>query len=92
MKLSRLLSWLAPIVLAAANVTCGGPSEPHSDATEMRAFAGDAQTAPVGTTLPLALVILVTDVDGKRHVHGGEDHGVVQRDENQRGHLKLHFL
>ncbi len=36
--------------------------------------------------------ILVTDVDGKRHVHGGEDHGVVQRDENQRGHLKLHFL
>ena len=36
--------------------------------------------------------ILVTDVNGKRDVHGGEDHGVVQRDENHRGHLKLHFL
>ena len=30
--------------------------------------------------------ILVTDVNGERDVHGGEDHGVVQRDENHRGH------
>ena len=36
--------------------------------------------------------LLVAHVDGKRHIHGREDHGVVQRDEQQRGHLKLHLL
>ncbi len=28
--------------------------------------------------------LLVADADGKRHIHGGEDHRVVQRDEQER--------
>ena len=37
--------------------------------------------------------LLVADVDGKRHVHGGEDDGVVQRDEQEGCHgVRLHFL
>ena len=37
--------------------------------------------------------LLVANADGKRHIHGGEDHRVVQRDEQERCHgVWLHFL
>ena len=37
--------------------------------------------------------LLVSHVDGKRHIHGGEDHRVVQRDEQEGCHgVRLHFL
>ena len=37
--------------------------------------------------------LLVTHVDGKRHIHGGEDHRVVQGDEQEGCHgVRLHFL
>ena len=37
--------------------------------------------------------LLVAHADGKRHIHGGEDHRVVQRDEQERCHgVWLHFL
>ena len=35
--------------------------------------------------------LLVAHVDGKRHIHGREDHGVVQRDEQKRGHGVFSF-
>ena len=37
--------------------------------------------------------LLVANADGKRHIHGGEDHRVVQRDEQEGWHgVRLHFL
>ncbi len=37
--------------------------------------------------------LLVANSDGKRHIHGGEDHRVVQRDEQEGCHgVRLHFL
>ena len=37
--------------------------------------------------------LLVANADGKRHIHGGEDHRVVQRDEQEGCHgVRLHFL
>ena len=37
--------------------------------------------------------LLVAHADGKRHIHGGEDHRVVQRDEQEGCHgVRLHFL
>ena len=66
---------------AAGQADAVGHLGDGADLGELAVMARDEQDA-----------LLVADVDGKRHVHGGEDHGVVQRDENQRGHLKLHLL
>ena len=83
----------------------GGSRDAAGDAGELDGAAaagqpdavghlGDGADLGEGVVVPRdeQHAILVTDVDGKRDVHGGEDHGVVQRDENHRGHLKLHFL
>ena len=89
---------------AAGVVRVGGAGDTAGDAGELHGAgaAGEADAvghrsdgADLGERVVMArdeqYAILVTDVDRERHVHGGEDHGVVQRDENQRGHLKLHL-
>jgi hypothetical protein len=89
---------------AAGVVGVGGAGDAAGDAGQLHGTgaAGEADAvghrsdgADLGKCVVVARdeqhAILVTDVDGERHVHGGEDHGVVQRDENQRGHLKLHL-
>ena len=54
----------------------------RADLGELALVAGDEQHS-----------LLVADADGKRHIHGGEDHRVVQRDEQERCHgVWLHFL
>ena len=90
---------------AAGVVGVGGAGDAAGDAGELHGARAAGQADAVGHRRDRAdlgervvvardeqYAILVTDVDGKRHVHGGEDHGVVHRDENQRGHLKLHLL
>jgi hypothetical protein len=60
------------------------PGQPHAvrdlgdraDLGELAVMARDQQHA-----------ILVACIDRERHVHGGEDDGVVQGDEQERGHV-----
>ena len=56
---------------------------------------GHARDRPDGGVLPLVLgheenTVLVADVDRQRHVHVGEDDDVVERDEQQLGHDRIH--
>jgi hypothetical protein len=66
MTFSRATVWLAPLLLAASTLTCGGDlSAPHSDPVAIASVVGDGQAAPAGTVLPVALVISVTDAEGR---------------------------
>lgn len=62
----RFASLLVLLVLAAGTITCNGDTVgPDLDPTQIRGVTGDGQTAPVGSVLPLPLVVLVTDVNGR---------------------------
>ena len=86
------------VALGGAGNAAGDAGELHGSRTAGQADAvghlGDGADLGEFVVVPRDQedAILVTDVDGERHVHGGEDHGVIQRDENHRGHLMLHFL
>ncbi len=59
-------SLLAFLALAAGTLTCDGDNiGPHADPAQIASAGGDGQTAPIGTVLPLPLVILVTDAEGR---------------------------
>ena len=91
---------------AAGGVGVRGAGDAAGDAGERDGAAAAGQADVVGDLGDradlgeLALVardeqdaLLVAHVDGKRHIHGGEDHRVVQRDEQEGCHgVWLHFL
>ena len=60
---------------AAGQADAVGDLGDRADLRELAVVARDEQDA-----------LLVADVDGERHVHGGEDDGVVEGDEQERGH------
>ena len=91
---------------AAGGVGVSRARDAASDAGELDGAAATGEADVIGDLgdgadlRELALVardeqdpLLVANADGKRHIHGGEDHRVVQWDEQERCHgVWLHFL
>ena len=58
----RQLKWIG--VLAGVTLGCGGGSDPSSAPADLEIFAGQGQSAPVGSPVPVAPAVLVTDESG----------------------------
>ncbi len=65
---------------AAGQADAVGDLGDRADLGELAVVAGDEQHA-----------LLVARVDGEGHVHGGEDDGVVEGEEQEGGHVREAF-